>query len=248
MLGLVYTDDAQTTAATIAQAITGDIKVKVDGRVQRTMSGVDLQAIYSRYGAGHGAVLVGTKKALIPIHFNEPWRKDERDQDALAWSSARWQTFQVEVPLPATHAGFEVIAVTDNFVPEKPGMICKWIKQQYAAAGLRVDVSTLERRDWLQQISLFDPTTGDIDRVELKIENTLLHDLDFDQNEGLLTGVGMSPASSAQYDLVLDHDDLVGSAVPLDGTKSALLSIIAAGATEFVGSITAIIQRLGPPE
>jgi len=64
------------------------------------------------------------------------------------------------------------------------------------------------------------------------------------------TNHGKTPAASGRsanlYDLSLDHDDLLGSAVPMDGAKDISLTIEAGGAMS--GTLTALIQRVGKPE
>ena len=246
---LDYTSTTATTAATLAAEIS-EIRVKVNGRVQRTFSGAQLDlCINGANGTAYNCQLIGTKECSLAIFFAEPWRKSPVDQDALAWPSAHWQSFQIEVDLGANYSDLQAFAVTDTLQPASntnPG-ITKIIRQNFAAAGLVLDIATMDARDWLQQISLYDPTTGTIDQVTLKINNVIVHDLFADQNLGLLKQYGMTPAASARYDLVLDHDDLLGSAVNCNGAN-ILLSIGAAGATAFVGSIVALIQRFGPPE
>jgi hypothetical protein len=92
-----------------------------------------------------------------------------------------------------------------------------------------------------------DPATGAIDQITLRKDGDILHELTEAENIALLTMHGMT-TSLTRYDLVLDHDDLLSSAVLADGSRDINLTIKAAGSTSFVGTINAIVQRVGAPE
>jgi hypothetical protein len=263
-VNLVYTSTTATTLATLAAEI-AEIRIKANGRIQRTISGASLKVIYDMLGPSSSQVLgnptglysiqpfgvVGTtKKVNIPLHFAEPWRNSPQDKDALAWATAGWQSFQIEIDFGANFSAFEANAVIDMLQPKGTPGIVKWIRQNFpAGGGLSMDWSTLERRDWLQQISIKDPSTsGTVDRVTLKQNGVVLHDLDSGSNIALLSNNEMSPQASGWYHLVLDHDDNLGSAVLTDGSRDLLLTIENTQATNMVGSCEVIIQRLGTPE
>jgi hypothetical protein len=156
---LKYVDTTQTTAITLAAAM-GTVKVRVNGRVQREARAIsatdhELHQVYVSYGSAFGVNLATTKTAIMPIWFAEPWRKDARDQDGLAWSSAGWSSFQLEIgDMASTFSSLTAYAVVDDFVPEKPNPICKWIRQSFPAVGSAIDISTLNKRDYYQQLSL----------------------------------------------------------------------------------------------
>ena len=253
---------------TIAGACTNipEIRVLVNSRVQRVMSGTQLRDMNLLNGSGYdGTGLPNTAPGVsMPIYLAEPWRDSPADQDALAWASAGWQTFQIQVDLSTASTPTLVAwAVCDDFVPAAgttPG-ICKWIRASIPAAGTSFDVTTIDRRDWLQQISLYPDSGGSYaaTSVTFKRGGITLHELSQSANNALLNQNGMNPANALRtgyasgpptlpgiYDLVFDHDGLLGSAVPMDGARDSLLSITAG--TAMSGTVTAIIQRLGPPE
>ena len=232
-----------------------EIRVKLNGRVQRTFSGTQLRDLNIANGASFDCQgLPNTAPGVsFPIFFAEPWRKDVVTQDALAWCSNTWTSLQIEVDLGAAASPTLVAnAVVDNFQPEKPQGICKVIRQSFGASGVAFDVVTLDKRDFLQQISLY-PDSGasqPATKVTLRKDGMILHELSASCNFALNTNYAMTPTVAGRtasiYDLVLDHDDLLASAVPMEGTRDCTLTIESASAMS--GTITAIICRVGMPE
>ena len=242
-----------------------EIRVKINGRVQRTMSGPQLRDINLLNGTsfdcqGTAGSAPGTS---FPIFFAEPWRKSPADQDALAWPSAGFSSFQIEVDLGGAASPTVVAsAAVDDMQVNKLTGIVKWLRQSFASSGTSFDISTIDRRDWLQQISLYPagyavapatPAAGVLaSKVTLRKDGLILHELSKSANFALVTNYGMSPTASGRgagiYDLVLDHDDLLGSAVQMDSARDIVLSIDSATGSPMSGTLTAIVQRFGPPE
>lgn len=251
---------ADTVAGAYANML--EIRIKVNGRVQRTMSGADLRALNILNGSSYDSASAERPTTVvapavaggvnIPIFFAEPWRKSGADQDRLAWQSARWESFQIEVDLStATTPTLVAHAVVDDFVSKPdvvPPLICKWIRQSVGASGTMFDISSLDRRDLLQQISIKEPTIANsknIKSVVLRMDGMVLHEMTATANAALLINNGMTPVA-ARYDVVLDHDDLLSSAVLLDGSRDLTLTIEAGDAMS--GTATVYLQRLGVPE
>src|ERR1051326_3070302 len=252
---------------TVAGACTNiaEIRVKVNGRVQRVMSGTQLRDMNilncdeqlaggtarSSYD-GNGVPNTAPGVALT-IFFAEPWRESKSDQEALAWPTNGFDSFQIEVDFGAASTPtLSAWAVVDNFQAKGPVSIVKWLRQSFAASGTSFDISTLDRRDWVQQLSIY-PDSGAsnaITQVTLRLAGNVLHELTGSANQALLLGNRMTPLAASRtaniYDLVLDHDNLLGSAVLLEGQNDVTLTIAAGSAMS--GTSTVIIQRLGPPE
>lgn len=247
-----YTAGTNTIAAA-ATNIT-EIRVKVNGRVQRVISGTQLRDLNILNGTAYDCTgLPNTAPGVaFPIFFAEPWRMDEVDQDALAWKTNGWNSFQVEIDLGAAGTPTLVAwAVTDKTQASKVEGIVKWLRTQAAAAGTSFDIPTMDRKDWLQQISLYPDSGGanPATQVTFRVCGDIYHEMTMTANIALLNHNGMVPAGARTaniYDMVLDHDGLLATAVPLDGVKDVTLTIAAGGAMS--GTVTAIIQRLGPPD
>ncbi len=258
---------AGTNTAAGAATNLNQIRVKLNGRSQRTVTGTQLRDLMLLNGTGFDIDATLTPNTApgtaFTIPFAEPWRKDARDQDALAWAT-RWaktnangatayELFQIEIDLGAAATPAIVAwAVIDGFVPDTQPGIVKWIRQSYGASGTSFDISQFDRRDFYTQISIY-PDSGAsnvISKATFRRDGVILHEMTNTANRALLLGSQMTPAASGRtasiYDLVFDHDDLLGSAVNMNGVRDCQLTIEAAAAMS--GTSTLIIQRLGSPE
>lgn len=232
-----------------------EIRVKVNGRVQRVYSGTQLRDLNLLNGtAFDGTGVPNTAPGVgLSIFFAEPWRRDEADQDALAWPTNGWRSFQIEVDLGAASTPLLAAwAVTDTFQTDKEVQIVKHLRYSIAAAGTSFDWNIPDRRDWLQQISFY-PDSGASQaatQVTWRVNGDIKRELTSSANTALLTNFEMTPAASGRtasiYDLVVDHDDLIGSAYPLANTRDVTFQIAAGSAMS--GTIVAMVQRLGPLE
>lgn len=244
-----------------------EIRIKINGRVQRTVSGTQLRDLNLFNGAAYdGNGVPNTAPGVcMPIFFAEPWRKSPADQDALAWPSAGFSSFQIEVDLGAAGTPTLVAsAAVDDMQVNKLTGIVKWLRQSFASSGTSFDISTIDRRDWLQQISLYaagyspgltvpaTPVAAGVlaNKVTLRKDGLILHELTASSNLGLNANYGMAPSTALRgpgiYDVVLDHDDLLGSAVQMDTARDIVLTVESGSAMS--GTLTAIVQRFGPPE
>lgn len=259
-----YSSGTNTVAA--AATNISAIRVKINGKVQRTYSGTELRDLNILNGTTCDCLGVPNTSPGVsfPIFLWEPWRKDALDADKLAWPTNRISSLQIEVDLstastPTLTASAVIDAATAEDVAKAIGIadpkqvpIVKVFKQGIAAAGTSFDYSNLDRRDALQQISLYPDSGGSnvTTQVDLRVNGAVIHELIFSANKSLLTTSGLTPAASGRTasitDLVLDHDDIVGSALNLNGTRDVTLTIRAGSAMS--GTITAIVQKYGPPE
>lgn len=242
------------TAAAAATNIT-EVRVKANGRIQRRFSGTQLRDLNLLNGTQYDfqGVPNTAPGVAIPIFFAEPWRIDARDRDALAWPTFGWDTFQVEVDLGAASTPTLVCsAIVDNFQPQSASLLVKQFPQSFSAGGTSVDIATIDRRDFLQQISFYPDSGGSnaATRVTMRLNGEILHELTASANKSLLVNSEITPAASGRtsnvYDMVLDHDDLLGSAVSLNGARDLTFTVEAGSAMS--GTITAMVQRLGPLE
>jgi len=239
---------------TIAAAATNisEVRIKANGRVQRTFSGTQLRAMNQLNGAAFDAFtgeVPNTAPGVgLPIFFAEPWRQDVADMDRLAWQTRNWTSFQIEVDFSsASTPTLAAYAVVDDFFDEKNPVqpIVKWIRHSVAAAGTQQDISSIDRKDWLQQVSIYDASSGGvISKVTMRVDGNILHELGVEANRELLFQNGMTPVAN-RYDLVLDHDGLLSSAVNLNGAKDLTFTV---DSTAMSGSLIAIVQRIGSPD
>jgi hypothetical protein len=97
-----------------------EMRVKVNGKVQRTMSAAELFAI----NAYHGIAVVN---GILPIFFSEPWRRTALGEDLTGWGTNDVETFQVEIDIDAA-ALTPTLSMTVISEPsaEDMGPIVKW--------------------------------------------------------------------------------------------------------------------------
>lgn len=239
---------------TVAAAMTNisEVRAIVNDRVQRVFSGTQLRDLNILNGTGFDCQGVPNTSpgVSLPIFFAEPWRKDSNSQDALAWSTAGFKSFRLEVDLGAASTPTLVAsAVVDDFVPNVAPLYTTIRRQQVAAAGVAFDITTIDKSGLLQQVSLYPDSGGSnaATIVTARRDGQIVHELSFSANATLLINNGMTPSASGRtanlYDLVFDHDDLLNSSLNLNGAREFTLTVEAAGAMS--GSVTALVQRFG---
>ena len=246
---------------TIAAAATNisEIRLKLNNRVQWKLSGTQLRDRNLLNGTAFDAVsgeVPNTAPGVsFPLYFAEPWRKDIATQDALALPTGGGfiKTFQIEIDLSTASTPTLIAwAVVDSVVFDKAQMIKKVLPQGINAGGTKFDFTLNEQDGFLTQISLYPDSGGSnaATPVTLRKGGLILHELTGAANKALLTQSQMTPVASGRtaniYDIILDSDDTIGSALPLDSSRDVSLTIEAGSAMS--GTITAIIERIGFPE
>lgn len=250
-----YAAGTNTVAAAMSNIT--EIRVIVNDRVQRVFSGTQLRDLNILNGTAFDCQGVPNTApgVSVPIFFAEPWRKDSASQDALAWVTAGFKSFRIEVDLStASTPTLVASAVVDQFQPAKDvtPLFVTMRRQQVAAAGTSFDITTIDKKNLLQQISLY-PDSGASNAatiVTARRDGQIVRELTKSANFAINTNNDMTPTASGRtaniFDLVFDHDDLLNSSLLLNGAKEFTLTVEAASAMS--GSVTFIVQRYGPLE
>lgn len=248
---LQYGHAAGTNTLAAALAFIEELRLIVNGTVIRTMSGAQLRDQNLMNGSTYDCTgLPNTTLGVnLPIFFAEPWRKDVRDQDALAWSSKPMNSFKIEVQLAANASAptLNAFAVVDDVVLDaaaKDILFCKWIRQTFNGGSTEVDITTIDRRGFLQQVTLY-PSAA-LTEVVVKKDALIISELKRTQNDAILVNHGMLTVGttgrvSNVWDVVFDHDDLLGSSLDMRGSKELVVTLKSASS---LGSTTGITQRL----
>jgi hypothetical protein len=248
--------NAANLAASLANFAT-DIRVKLNGHTQRLHTAVQLNEVNSVNGAEFGARASGTAgnanyRLRLPIYLGEPWRENTGEKALPSWNVDGGQaSFQIEVDLKAGLTGVNITGFyTWEPLTAKLGAIAKMFRQTYAALGTQNDFNLKERDGFLQAIHLFPTSDGKyVNKVKLTADGADVQDLiDTGENAAVLAAGGMNPDTSAtpRFDLVVDFDDPINSALRLSGLNSLTLQTqYNASAT---GSLPAIFIIAGNPE
>jgi Viral coat protein P2 N-terminal domain len=204
----------------------GDIRLKLNGRTQRTISAVQLAQINAFWGPEYGIRTTGIPgtagyRTQIPIWFSQPWRNptvisaQDTEQTQTAWNATGLNPttgFSLEVDVvagvvnPVLGGFYEYDALTGGL-----GSIVKWDRQTFNAAGTKQDFAkTMATGDFLSALHIFPSTNGQyVNLLRQTVNGTILRDgLTTLENAGLLQARGLVPdiSSVPRFDFVLDYD------------------------------------------
>ncbi len=237
---------ANPGAAKLGTDLFGEMRLKVNGKTQRTMFADELNKLNILNGvlyASRGIATAATE-FHIPIWLAEPWRNNPASADGMAWGTGDVGTFQLEVDIKAyagAAAGLTLPnfkAIIDNslinvngvFRPTPLGVITKWLVFQLPIAQLSSyhDFTGLPKREFYQSIHLID---SNIDEFEVKVDNTIIRQDTVTGNNAKLYHREMIPNPTATatpatvaadmptrgiVDIVFDEDDRLDSALPME--------------------------------
>jgi len=261
-ISLVYIDGSG--APTDITALIGDLIVYRNGTPERTHTSLELDHCNGVNGSQYQRSQIGAAAAMRQtqtVFFAEPWRKDKSDTDYMAWSVDKangFNTFQIKgtllVAMPATGSLYAWARVDAPIPPPKSGAqsVKKVYRQQIPASGLSIDVTTLDERDAYQALYLKHPTTSYILTATLKKNGAfVLEAQNVEDNVADLEALGLNPANSVTpgafgFDIVLDADDPLNSALPVSGDAGDSLWLHLDFAAAAAGNVVALIERLGP--
>lgn len=240
----IYIKCLSAGTAKVGTDLLGEIRLKVNGKVQRVFTADELNKLNLLNGvewACKGFATAATEFTL-PIWFAEPWRKSTEAQQGLAWSTGDVSSFQLEVDIKAYGIVAAVNGLTfqaeidDSFitvdgktVPQPMGVITKWFNFQLpiVAASSWHDFTGFPKRGFYQSIHLID---ANIDEFEIKVDNSIYHQDTATGNIAKLQQRQMLPSPTAtatpytvaadmptrgMVDIVLDRDDRLDSALPM---------------------------------
>lgn len=186
----------------------GEIRVKLNGRVQRVFTAQELNCLNVLNGAEYTAFQGYTdgEPGKLCIFFNEPWREDIATQDGLAWATGNVETFQIELDIkeytPGTYTGLtqptlkavidnSLVKVGDALVDAPLGAIVKVAAFQAPSASGWNDYMQLPKRDFYQSIHLVD-SANHVEH-EVKVDNNIIRQDTKAGNVSRLTAHGMLP-------------------------------------------------------
>lgn len=246
-------------AANEISDLVDDIVVKINGKPQRTHTGDQLNGLNLLNGADFGVKSFGTagqadRRHFLPIYFAEPWRKTASEVQSLALRANGIESFQVEVNVKAGLAapilqGFYEFDYDNRDI----GFLSKVARQDFTAAGTSRDITTIEKRDFIEGIHLLPTSDGKIvTEVKLTANGEELRDriTQYQMYAALKARELNPPAPGVRFDLVFDYDDPVNGALPTqqNGRPINELTLKVTWDAAANGTQTVLIKRTGPPE
>lgn len=178
---------ALANRATMGNVIT-EVRIKINGKVQRVFSIEQLFKIYGRNG-------VTFKDGILPVFYSEPWRREMEGEDALAWGTLDVDSFQIEFDIAATASSprLEGFALVKEGVNVPLGAITKWKRRTVPIANVGdYDLTFANPKEGMFRLHAFEGTAGDIEAVDASID-----------------GVNVYAASTVVNDAMFDDQDLV---------------------------------------
>lgn len=239
----------------VLNEIVSKFKFKVGTKTQREFTPDQLDHVYKLMAAGGSAEYAlqnntAGQQIDVPFWFMEPWRKSYAAQRSFAWPTGNIPEdgFILEIDLKSdAHASVTIDATAyyDNPVdqqgrPMPMDRISKWYDVDVPINGTTSSYKGLEKVDQIQSLHLFDE--GTIDRVEFIVGDVTVREVNRQENESDLIGLGMTPHDD-WFDLVIDDDDDPLSALNLAGAKNVILKLTLNDGTPT--TIPMLVQRLG---
>lgn len=192
------------------EAEISEVRLLIDGVVQRVFSAAQLFAILAENG-------IGFQTGQLPIWFSEPWRRSVQGEEALAWGVADVATFQVEIDIAAgaTAPTLDVRAYVER-KSQPLGPIVKWRRFTVAPAATGVfNFSTLPRDAGnYGRLHFFENAAGDINSIEVIREGRQVFSADDADFEALMTELGLTP-QAALTTVAFDADQQVSNFLPM---------------------------------
>jgi hypothetical protein len=237
----------------------GDIRVKLGGKVQRLHTMAELNKINATNGTPYAMTTIGSSASsygqIIPIFLAEPWRKNNSQQEYLAWPTTKDQLMEIEVDCNGTPSGssptitISATAVVDDLPQpgsDKNGVIISKVFRGDYAQSQYYDLTTLDKRDIYQAVYLQSNagSTTLVTKAIVKAGGRIIHELPVLDNTAFLKSNELT--ESFDYSVVLDADDPIENGLPTGGLNDLQLRIENSAAPTTIARYLA--QRLGTPE
>lgn len=195
-----------------------EIRLNVDGKVQRRFSAAELFAINAFNSRA-------VKNGLLTVFFSEPWRRGVVGEDSLAWGTADLQTFQVEVDIAAIARAPTLSAKAYvERVGREMGPIVKWRRHNIPAAATGVhNWTTAPRQDAYYRVHAF---SSDIADVEVTVDQREVFSATRNQINALYEDLKLAPQAKI-FHVAFDPTQRVSDALTMfvgDGANARPIS------------------------
>jgi len=192
-----------------------EIRIKVDGRVQRRMTPSELDAINLINGAQYG---VQASDTILPIFFSEDWLRTIGGENALAWGTGGIASLQIEIDLgtPATPTLSGRALVDDQtvaaeggaIIPFPLGKIERWSKGNFDVTQTgEVHQTNLPKRGDYRGLHAF---SGVVDGVRVQVDNFTILDVTKAFSDAVQVSRGKTPIAG-RFDILFDIDNQISS-------------------------------------
>ena len=208
-LYITYTSTDGAANQAVTEADITQVRILIDGKVQRTFSSRELFDISTLNG-------IAFSNGILPIYFSEPWRRSALDEEALSWAMANISTFQIEVDLGAGANGPTLNAIITTDANQGPlERIVKWHRRTIAAAGAGVvTYSDFPKRDTYLRMHFSENAAADITDVDISVDNFTVLDVTDAENQLGLADQGFAQVADC-FDVIFDHTQRIADGLPM---------------------------------
>lgn len=204
--------------ANMESEITG-VRIKIDGKVQRTFTAEQLFDINAVKG-------VGFNTGILPILFSEPQLRTVAGEEALSWGTGDISTFSLEIDIDSGATSPTLSAKAEVSRVRRPmGPIVKWKRftVPITASGIR-NLTNLPKADAYFALHAF---STDIDDVEVQVDQREVFKATTAEMDALYDKHGVT-LPTGLTSILFNYEQQVSSAlpmrVPLGGNNSRQVS------------------------
>lgn len=200
----LYLQYKVTSAQSVIENDITDIRLKINGVVQRNMK----PRFILDKAALHGKTF---QNGLIPIYLAEPWTQPYASGELLGWGTNGLNSLQLEVVIAgATSPALNVLAEYE-ISAEPIGQIVKWKYQTMNVGGTGVlSLFDLPKIDRYLAVHFFEDTAADITDIEVEVDDSTVFKVDDTQNSYALARSGLSPVSDV-FHVLFNRDSTLGA-------------------------------------
>ncbi len=242
------------TEATMETEIS-DVRVNIEQVTQRKASAAEIFGINRTKGQAP-TVGDGTLEGFIPLHFSEPQRDRQLEQEATAWGMGGVRDFQIEVDIADNAAqtpNLKGFALVDD-VQEAPKGIVKWKKNTLTvgATGETPFSLSTETGDSYQGLHFFEQAAGDIDNLLIEWDGIKIFQLKESQFAPFLNhfarGIDLV-SGQVHVPFDLGHPaDALRTIKDINGSRVRVQELIATLTMGAANNVTLIRVMVGLPD
>lgn len=178
--------------------------------VKQIVNGTVIRELTAREYLDIHELNLGTRPTdYLPFHYSEPWRASVVGEEASSWDVVGQRTFVLEFQFRSDIADpqVQVLASYDNMrnLTGEGTPFASIVRQSSLTFNVPVgdfDMVNLPINRPIQRLHL-RPSTGNVNRVQVKADDLLVHESNKAQNDRFLAHYGL--ATPFAYSLVFDH-------------------------------------------
>lgn len=215
------------TAGDYAEIIVDEVRVLVNGVMERQVKMNELIALNVLHGSQYDSLAAGTAAhgalgyaEISPILFAEYFRKEVFYQEFKSWGTGGLSSLAVDFVLKGV-AGIAIsgraaidqslVTVGKSTIQQPLGQITKWYRRQTPINGTEATFTNFPMdKGAYEQISFFD---ADISSVMIRLRDVIVYELTKQESDAILIRNDMTPVAG-RFDIVFDYEDILDSTLP----------------------------------